>query len=33
MHLNHALTGSKAEEFSDENCRSGEANGQNSMNE
>jgi len=23
MHLNHALTGSKAEEFSDENCRVG----------
>ena len=26
MHLNHALMGSKAEEFSDENCRIGEAN-------
>ncbi|MED6182964.1 hypothetical protein PIB30_033566 [Stylosanthes scabra] len=25
MHLNRALTGTKAEEFSDENCRSGEA--------
>ncbi|XP_004511407.1 protein PARALOG OF AIPP2-like isoform X2 [Cicer arietinum] len=33
MHLNHALTGSKAVEFSDDNCRSGEANSQNSMNE
>lgn len=32
MHLNHALMGSKAEEFSDENCRSGEANNQYSMN-
>ncbi|KAJ1391204.1 Zinc finger, FYVE/PHD-type [Sesbania bispinosa] len=33
MHLNHALMGSKAEEFSDENCRSGEANNQYSVNE
>ncbi|RDY10635.1 hypothetical protein CR513_04795, partial [Mucuna pruriens] len=33
MHLNHALMGSKAEEFSDENCRVGEANNQYSMDE
>ncbi|KAK7405940.1 hypothetical protein VNO78_07552 [Psophocarpus tetragonolobus] len=31
MHLNHALMGSKAEEFSDENCRVGETNDQYSM--
>ncbi|KAL9327883.1 hypothetical protein ACSQ67_002886 [Phaseolus vulgaris] len=33
MHLNHALTGSKAEEFSDENCRIGAAIDQYSMDE
>ncbi|XP_061354417.1 protein PARALOG OF AIPP2-like isoform X2 [Gastrolobium bilobum] len=33
MHLNHALMGSKAEEFSDESCRVGEANNQYSMDE
>ncbi|XP_020230062.1 uncharacterized protein LOC109810880 isoform X2 [Cajanus cajan] len=33
MHLNHALMGPKAEEFSDENCRVGEANNQYSMEE
>ncbi|TKY71134.1 Bromodomain adjacent to zinc finger domain protein 1A [Spatholobus suberectus] len=33
MHLNNALMGSKAEEFSDENCRLGEANNQYSMDE
>ncbi|XP_047181245.1 uncharacterized protein LOC124847732 [Vigna umbellata] len=33
MHLNHALMGSKAEEFSDENCRIGAAIDQYSMDE
>ncbi|XP_027359877.1 uncharacterized protein LOC113868469 [Abrus precatorius] len=33
MHLNHGLMGSKDEEFSDENCRLGEANNQYSMDE
>lgn len=33
MHLNHALMGSKAEEFSDENCRIGAAVDQYSMDE
>ncbi|KAL5182112.1 Bromodomain adjacent to zinc finger domain protein 1A [Glycine soja] len=33
MHLNHALMGLKAEEFSDENCRIGEANSMDEDNE
>ncbi|KAK7308008.1 hypothetical protein VNO77_41556 [Canavalia gladiata] len=33
MHLNHAVMGSKAEEFTDENCRLGEGSNQYSMDE